>query len=656
MKKALLIFVLSLSSFLYSQSTKEKKNPVFRVSLNDLKLKTYEKDSTTNALVLYEYGNSYVDNSDYDLRTEIKRKTKIFNKEGFNQANVTVYLYKSSSSAYESIKKILATTYNLEGDKVTKTQLKEDDIYYEEYNENITMAKFTMPNVKEGSVITYSYEIRSPYMQKYHGWEFQSDIPKAYSEYNTSIPGNWLYHIKLVGGKKLSTNTMDIKKQCLQMYNGASADCSIAKYVMKDIPAFIEEDYMTTEDNYLARIEYELETFRGMDGRVEHYTKTWKDVDKELRTEKDIGRQLKKSVGIEELLPPEALTETNLLKKAKDIYNYVQTNYTWDESFHIFKDVSIKDVIQDKSGNVGSVNILLHNILKESGIDVKPVFLSTRGNGHATTIYPVITDFNYLIVQATINEKSYLLDATDKFLSFGEIPFRCLNQYARVVDFKNGSNWIDIDPKTKSSVLYNVSLNFDEEQNLVGTVNSRTTGYHALNSRKAYFPNPDHYINQLQDKSIDIVISDHSVKNSTETSPQFTETYNINYEAEDIAETIYLNPFLLPFFKENPFKLQERTYPIDFGYKDNYIYMLKLNLGDEYEVSELPNNARIGLPNKTGNFSFSTNVLGNSINMVFSLNFNEAIYPPEYYPYLKELMNKVVNIQTNSLIVLKKKS
>lgn len=653
MKHLLLLFSALLSFSSIAQS--DKKDPVFRVSLSDLKMKSYEKDSTTNALVLYEYGKSYVDRNDFDLVTKENHKIKIFNKEGFDNANVVLYIYKSNSSNYESIKNILATTYNLEGDKVTKTQLDPNNIYEEKYNDNFTMIKFTLPNIKEGSVITYSYTMRSPFMQKYHGWEFQGDIPKVYSEYNTSIPGNWLYHIKLVGGKKLSTNTQDLEKNCLEMYSGASADCSIAKYVMKDIPAFIEEDYMTTKSNYLARIEYELETFRGMNGLVKHYTKKWKDVDKELKTEKDIGRQLKKTVDVEALLSDDILNMANPLDKAKAIYKYVQKEYTWNKEYHIFKDVSIKKLIENKSGNISSINILLHNLLRDSGVDVKPVLLSTRGNGFATTIFPVLTDFNYMLVEASIDNKTYVLDATDDFLSFGQIPYRCLNRYGRRIDFEEGSKWIDIKPNNKSFVLCAVDLKFDDAQNLIGSVKARTTGYHGLNSRKAYFSNKTNYVDKLQNKSVDIEISNHTVKTPNKTSPIFNEAYDIEYTAEDISETIYLNPFLFPFFKENPFKLQERTYPIDFGYKDQYTYMLKLDLGDVYTISEKPKNVNLTLPNNAGYISFSNNIIGNTFNLVFSINFNEAAYPPDYYPYLKQLMNKVVTIQTNSLIVLKKK-
>ncbi|TBM99750.1 DUF3857 domain-containing protein [Hyunsoonleella flava] len=654
MRQILQLLIVLIGVSIYSQTT-TSKDPVYRASLSDLKLDNYPKDSTANALVLYEFGKSYVDRNEYDLRTEIKRKIKIFNKEGFDNANVTIYLYKSNSSTYEKVEDIFASTYTLENDKVVQTELDPKNIYREEYDENITMVKFTLPNIKEGSVITYSYKLESPYMRKYHGWEFQGRIPKLYSEYNTSIPGNWLYHIKLVGGKKLSTNTMDIEKQCLQMYNGASADCSVAKYIMKDIPAFIEEDYMTTESNYLARIEYELETFRGMDGTVKHYTKTWKDVDKELRTEKDIGRQLRKSIDVEELLSEDIINMSDPLEKAKAIYHFVQNAYTWNGEYRIFEDVSVKNLIKNKSGNISSINILLHSLLRDSGITVNPILLSTRNNGFATKLFPVFTDFNYLLVEASINDKKYLLDATDKFLNFGLVPYRCLNGYGRRIDFKKGSEWIDIKPPLKSSMLYMVDLSFDEQQNLVGSVKGKTTGYHALNSRKAYFPNEDAYVQNLQDKTIDIDISNHSVENSSKTSPSFTESYNVQYEAESISETIYLNPFLFPFFKENPFKLQERTYPIDFGYEDRYIYVLKFDLGDEYIVQENPESLVMSLPNKTGSITFSTKVVGNLVNMTFNISFNEAVYTPEYYPYLKEFMNKAVNIQTNSLIVLKKK-
>lgn len=46
----------------------------FKVSRDDFDFNTYAKDSTANALVLYEYGNSYIDDDDFLLKTEYQKK------------------------------------------------------------------------------------------------------------------------------------------------------------------------------------------------------------------------------------------------------------------------------------------------------------------------------------------------------------------------------------------------------------------------------------------------------------------------------------------------------------------------------------------------------------------------------------------------------
>lgn len=651
MKKFTTFIILIITIKSISQENYNSES--FSVSRGDIATKTFHKDSTANALVIYEKGNSYVDNNDYDLRTEEKYKIKILNNEGFDNASVTINLY-SSDKRKETVENIIATTYNLIDNKVVKTRLDKKNIFWEEYNENYTLVKFTLPNIQAGSVITYSYTLRSPFMFKYKGWNFQSKIPKIYSEYNTSIPGNWLYNVKLVGGKKLAVNTSDIKKNCLEMQSGAIADCGIGVYAMKDIPAFIEEDYMTAESNYLARIEYELKTFKGMDGSINDYTKSWKTVDYELKTDPNIGRQLGKSVDLDDLLPESTINEIDLLKKAKLIYQYVQDNYTWNNDYNIFKNVSVKDLIKNKSGNVSSINILLHNLLEQCNINVKPILISTRNNGFPTKLYPVISDFNYLIVQATIQNKTYVLDATDGYLSFGDIPFRCLNEYGRLLDFKKGSKWVSLIPTSKSSVLYNVELSFDENKILVGKVRNRKTGYHAINSKKSYFQNKDTYIDNLENRSAYIEAFNHKVTTDVSSST-FSESYDIEYNQENTAENLYFNPFVIKFFVENPFKLQERTYPIDFGYEDSFFYMLKLNFGENYTIEETPKDIILALPNNTGNMFFSTKVFNNIVNLSFKIDFNKSIYPSEFYPYLKEFMSKIVDTQKNSLIVLKKK-
>jgi len=425
---------------------------------------------------------------------------------------------------------------------------------------------------------------------------------------------------------------------------------------MKDIPAFVEEDYMTTRDNYLSRIDYELKEYMGFDGVRSTFTKSWKTVDKELKSEPNVGNQLSKSVKLTNYIGSDLIGEKDKLKKAKGIYEYVQNHYTWNKKYKIFKDVSIKDVNKDKSGNVSGINILLHNLLKEACVEVKPVLLSTRKNGMPTTIYPVISDFNYLIVQATIKDKTYLLDATDKYISFGQIPFRCLNQIGRLLDFKNGSEWIDIKPNGLSTSRHHVNLKFTEDALISGTLKSEYTGYHALPKKQSYYGNPSEYLEDFENKHYNLEVVAHEVKSQGKTEEKFQESFQIEFNKENgLADKIYLDPFAIKFFTKNPFQLQQRTYPIDFGYKDNYIYSFEIDLKDMFEVIDLPRDINVTIPNNKGNFKFVTKVEGTKISLFFKIAFNQAIYLPEYYPYLKKFMSRVVDAQTNSLIVLQKK-
>lgn len=652
MKNHVSTFLFLLTSIIiYSQENYNSESYI--VTLNDITTSSFKKDSTAKAVVIYEHGNSYVHKNEFDLRTEIQRKIKILTNESFKNADITIPLYINKDSK-EKVKNINATTYNLINGKVIKMSINQKDIFKEEHDENHTLIKFTLPNIKVGSVITYSYTLISPFMFNYKAWNFQDDIPKLYSEYVTSIPANWEYNIKLVGSEKLVINETKIKKYCLQAANGSSSDCFEARYAMKDIPAFIEEDYMTSKSNYLARIDYELKTFKGFDGRVINYTKSWKTVDNELKTQENIGQQLKKSVHLEDFINLEVINETDDFKRAKSIYEYVQNNYTWNEEYKIFKDVSVKDLIKNKSGNVSSINILLHNLLEEANIDVKPVLISTRDNGYPTQLYPVISDFNYLIIQATINNKTYLLDATDKYLSFGMVPLRCLNKYGRLLDFKNGSRWIDINDEMISSVQYKIELKLDGDEHMTGSVNSKISGYHALKFKKEYFKNKENYLKNLEDSFPYGEISNFEVTNDEITSKIFSESYDVSYDSDDSGLNIYLNPFFIKFFTSNPFKLQERTYPIDFGHKNSFLYMLKLNFNKNYSVIERPNDISLSLPNGAGKIIFTSILKENALEILFKIDLRESVYAHEYYPYLKEFMNKIIDIQKNSIFLLKK--
>ncbi|WP_179320221.1 DUF3857 domain-containing protein [Winogradskyella helgolandensis] len=624
-------------------------NVAMEVLKSDLELTSYSKDSTANALVIYDYGNSFVDDKTFWLRVQNEQKIKILRTDGIDRGQFEVKLYKGKTSQ-EKIENIKGTTYNLENGEIRKTHLTKAAIFEEE-NEKYTLVRFVLPNVKVGSVITVSYETQSRFMSKYHPWYFQGEDPVLYSEYNTSIPANYEYHIKLVGGIPLDTHDISLKKQCLVLGNGASADCSISKYIMKNIPAYKPEDYTTTSLNYTSRVEYEMSVFKTFDGRTDKITKTWEDADHELKTDSDFGRQISKKSLVKDILPDSISSISDQLKKAKAIYKYVLNNYKWNGKSERY-DVSIKTLTKDKVGSAFEINLLLENLLSNEGIKVFPILMSTRNNGLATKVYPVLSDFNYVILKALIDDKSYYLDATDPYLSFGELPFKALNQYGRLINFEEGSYWEDINVNNFSGRIHRVELSSFEDDQFGGTIKSIFQGYHSHKSKRQFNENPNDYLEKKINDYTNITIEDHEVLD-TDTST-FNETMDISIQPEFIGNKIYFNPFIIKFFDKNPFQLQERTYPIDFGYKDIYNYSMIIKLNDNLQVIDIPESVNYALPNKSGSLLFNIESKNNEILLYFLVKFNQAIYPPDYYPYLKSFMDKVVELQNNTIITLEK--
>src|SRR5437879_12327311 len=113
-----------------------------------------------------------------------------------------------------------------------------------------------MTAVRNGCVIAVSFKIISPYLFNLHSWNFQSSITKINSEYEVHIPGFWNYNASLKGYLKLTKNVSKIENKCFT-YGNAAADCSDIIYGISNVPAFIKEDYMTSEKNYRSSVHFE---------------------------------------------------------------------------------------------------------------------------------------------------------------------------------------------------------------------------------------------------------------------------------------------------------------------------------------------------------------------------------------------------------------
>lgn len=619
--------------------------------------KSYDKDTTAHAVYLYEKGENYFEvRREYVwLITKYHAKIKVLDTEGFSEADISIPYYRSERQS-EKINNIRAITHTND----VRYSVMSANVFDVETSEHWSEKRFTFPNVKEGSVLEYTYEIQSPFFYNLKGWQFQEDIPKVYTEYNAKIPGNYVYNRSLVGSLPLDVNDATIKRSCFSIPGvTAQADCEVLMYAMNDVPAFEEdEEFMLSASNYRSRLEFELSEYEGFTGRKERFTKSWKDVDREFRTDGDIGGQLRKRNYFERNLPLDIISgNVDDLTKARNLFEFVKSHYSWNGKYGIFRDNNVKKAFDEGSGNVAEINITLINLLNAAGIDTDLMLLSTRMHGLPKRTHPVMSDFNYVVAKTEINGETYLLDATEKQLPFGMLPYRGLNYYGRVMDLDGDSYWYDIVAERENGIVVRAKMELDPENGMVlGEFDKALQGYDAYFKRSHIASlSEEEYLDEIEKESRDgFYIKSYEKIEEKSAEKNLVERFTFEVEGLEASSNIFFNPFLVKYFSTNPFKAETRNYPVDFGYLRKFYYMANIKVPDGYRIKELPKPINLALPDGSGVLRYNTTNMEDNVMVVFSIQLKSTQYTSEGYHYVKEFFANAVEGQNQSYLVLEK--
>lgn len=617
----------------------------------------YDRDSSAAAVILNEFGEAYMsDGGTYNLVFKYHTKIKILKKEGLKYADIEIPLRKHEQR-FERLVNVEAVSYTMENGVMKETELDSKAVFTVNRSKNLDIKKFAIPNVREGSVIEFEYELESPFIFNFRTWAFQSDIPKVYSEYWATIPGNYIYNMTLRGFHPLSKNESEVIRDCFQPGGGQKADCARYKYAMKDIPAFVEEDFMTASSNFISAINFELSEIRYFGGRVDKITKEWKDAELELRQHQEFGIQLKRGAdNIDEQVGPLIAGEQDALIKAKKIYDFIKNWYRWDETKSMFSE-GIKKAFERKTGNVADINLSLISALRYAGLDVEPVILSTRENGVPIELHPVLSDFNYVVAKVNIASKIYLVDATDDFHPFGMLPERCLNGKGRVLG-EDQSYWIDLKPADRAKQVSMLTLKLGEDGIMRGTLQTTYIGYAAVQQRKKVhtFSTHDEYKTSLASTYDQLNILNLELLNTDEFDKPLVQKLEVEITAYDDlkASNFMFNPFIVGRWEENPFKSNERLYPVDFATPMEYITMLSLEYPEQFEIVSRPERTGLSLPNGGGRYLCEVTVNGNKLSLNNALTISKALFSSTEYHYLKELFARIIQVENGDLIFRKR--
>src|SRR5690606_12158956 len=147
-------------------------------------------------------------------------------------------------------------------------------------------------------------------------------------------------------------------------------------------------------------------------------------------------------------------------------------------------------------------------------------------------LHPVISGFNYVIAAVKIDNEIHFLDATERYLPFGELPLRCINGNGRIIYSAKSSEWIELKNKQPSQLSYTIKGKIGENGVFDGEINITYNGFEALHRRNqiAGFPSAEAYMEDKIQKLSGFNVKDGSVMNLDETDKPLAEQLAVSID------------------------------------------------------------------------------------------------------------------------------
>jgi hypothetical protein len=491
--------------FCFANSTSFAQSaPKFgKVDDEEVKMTSYSKYPEASAVVLMDYGRTYFKYSEstgFQMVFVHYKKTKILRKDAYKLGDVEIPLYYISADQREKVSDLKGFTYNYQDGKVEKIKLEKDAIFDTKESKNWQYKKFAMPNVKEGSVIEYQYEIISDLFFNLPVWKFQDFYPTVHSEFVTEIPEYFNYVSNSQSYMPFTEHKKDEKTGSITFtfkersegnvtrtnteYHKLDYRVNINRWTMKDVPAFKNEKFITSYRDCINLIEFQLASIQYPQQPIKPVMDSWEKLVENLFKNESYGGYMDKRSAIKDIVAKLVAEKPIAKDKMNAIYDYVKNNIKYNDDDGIYTELKMKDVLEKKTGGSAEINLLLIAMLKEAGLEAYPILLSTRNHGKINTNYPILSKFNYSIAYVTFDEEEYLLDATDPMRPINMLPSYALSEVGLLMTKEGKFGWVNLLNRYKSTEMIYTKLDLLPDGTIKGEINQTLTGYAALDARK----------------------------------------------------------------------------------------------------------------------------------------------------------------------------
>lgn len=501
-------------------------------------------------------------------------------------------------------------------------------------------------------MIEISYRIDSPFKFNLPEWHFQDVIPTLHSELTVYITPFYQYSFIAQEIEKFDEYYSREAGPTHDLYNAKYREVE-NKFILKNVPAFKDEDFVTSTEDYIKKINFQLNKTSDLKGITKNHMTTWPKLVEAFHNSEYFGKYLKKSEREAKKIVENDLQLTNLngLEKAKVIIDYAKQNFIWNDRSSVYATNSLSEFLESRKGNSAQINLFLTALLNAADIKATPVILSTRDHGKIKYNYPYEHFFNTVVVLVEVGTNYFLTDATDDLLSFDRLPIRCINDRGLLID-KNEENWVVFNTKFPSEKKFTLFTKLNTESTtLETTVMMQTTEYESYLLKQAYKDDPQLLKSYIENKL--------EVINPQKINTRYFDKNNLPYivffemaQSPEIVENyISFNPFAGFQPEENWFKQDSRVHPVDMIFPQSIKFETRIEIPQQYSIESVPQNFQF----EDEDIFLELNYKPSDGYILAHLNFTfkSDVYPKSDYAKLKSEFQKLVD-RCNETLVLKK--
>lgn len=643
MKKIIVLVLCSANTILISAQKYQFLNPP---KFNDADLSKTKSllDENASAEILYKSIHFMVDTSNGTLSKKYFYRVKIYDKDKAEDwLNLEIPLYSFNSNR-ESLGKFKAFTYNLENGNVVPVKVEKSSQYKSKESKYVTITKFAFPNVKNGSVLEYQYEVNSPFLYVIPEILIETDTPSLNTEYVLDAPLNISYNINYTGD--VSPKYREIEDRNLY-----GSQYKTYRFGYENLKGFKTEKWVRNDKNFRTKISAELHSTNF--GELKLYSSSWDQISKRLYQNEDFGEELKRSKLAKDNMPAGVSGLKTDAEKADAIFAYVQKTFTWNKDKGIYTEEGIKKMLETKVGNAAEINLFLVMMLREAGIKADPLIISTVNNGLINLVSPNVTNMNFVLAALEMEGKLHIYDATSKQSSLDEIPIQNWNQYGLLVT-KTKGQLIQMTNTKASNTYLTTEAKINGDGSISGTYSDRDTGAFAMLAKDKYDENPEKYKKAYKDNyAVDFTgVESKILENGEfESTMKFSSTSLI----DRVGKKMIINPMLFLWKNANEFDQTEaRKYTIDFGAPITRVKKVILEIPEGYTIEELPKEKKIITEDKEIEYSYFVKQKGNKLEITSTTKVASADYPKEYYVAFKQIWGVASKFENQVISLIQK--